>query len=164
MITIGVISDTHIPSLSQGIAKEVLTAFERADCIIHAGDVVDMSVIEELARIAPVHAVAGNMDNPALKSQLPLKKVIEIAGVRIGITHGAGSPFGIKKRILNSFKDDNVKCIIYGHTHKSEKEIIDGILLFNPGSACDNFFNRHRSFGMLFITEDKNIEAEIFTF
>jgi len=163
LVTIGVISDTHIPARSDDIASEILSAFEKVDCIIHAGDIVEMRVIEELQQIAPVHAVAGNMDSDEIKSVLPGKMVIEIAGVRIGITHGAGSPIGIKKRILRLFKNDNVDCVVYGHTHTAEKNIINGVLMFNPGSAADKVYMSRQSFGMLFITEEKNIEAEIFT-
>jgi putative phosphoesterase len=69
--TIGLISDTHIPSRAKGIPKEVFTTFAAVDFIIHAGDLVQLSVIDELEQIAPVLAVSGNMDGPEVSGILP---------------------------------------------------------------------------------------------
>lgn len=164
MITIGVVSDTHIPARSSRLPEELLYGLEKVDMIIHCGDLIEMSVVEELEKIAPVHAVFGNMDGPDVRRLLPEKKVIEVSGKRIGITHGAGAPFGIKKRVVSAFRDDNVHCITFGHTHHAEKDKDGDILLFNPGSSTDTLFARAQSFGLLFIDDTAEISAEIITF
>lgn len=162
MITIGVLSDTHIPKQSASVPMEILYGFERADCIIHAGDITDKSVITQLEKIAPVYAVCGNMDG-ALRHILPERRVVEIGGKRIGVTHGGGSPINIKKRIYKMFKNDSVDCIVFGHTHYAEKKFFKNLLFFNPGSATDKRFAPQCSFGFLFIDDNRDIEAEIIT-
>ena len=163
MISIGVLSDTHIPARSDCIPHEVLSAFENVDAIIHAGDITCVNVIETLQKVAPLHAVQGNMDEPAIKEQLPVKKVLKIGGKRIGITHGAGSPFNIKKRVIKSFENDGVDCIVFGHTHKAEKFYKNNILILNPGSVTDKIFSKTQSFAMIFINDDSTINAELIT-
>lgn len=59
---IGLISDTHVPARAREIPKEVFVVFENVDFIVHAGDLVDLSVIDELEQLAPVLAVHGNME------------------------------------------------------------------------------------------------------
>lgn len=164
MKTIGIISDTHIPARVQSVPKELLYAFEDVDCIIHAGDITSMDVIDQLGKIAPVHAVCGNMDDADVQRNLPAKKVIEIDGKRIGITHGAGSPFNIKRRVVRMFADDSVDCIVFGHTHKAEQEKCGDILLLNPGSPTDKMFSKTQSFALLTVGDDGTLSAEIITF
>lgn len=65
--TLGLISDTHVPVRAREIPKEVFKIFDKVDCIVHAGDLVDLSVIDELERLAPVLAVCGNMDGPEIR-------------------------------------------------------------------------------------------------
>ena len=161
MITIGVLSDTHIPSRSDSVPHEVLSAFENVDAIIHAGDITTMNVIDTLSKIAPLHAVQGNMDEPEIKHKLPIKRIVEIGGKRIGVTHGAGSPFNIHKRVIKSFADDHVDCIVFGHTHKAEKFYKNNMLILNPGSVTDKIFSKTQSFAMIFINDDSSINAEI---
>jgi len=163
MISIGVLSDTHIPARSDSIPHEVLCAFDNVDAIIHAGDITTMNVVDTLTKIAPLHAVQGNMDEPGIKEKLPLKKVVEIGGKKIGVTHGAGSPFNIKKRVLKSFENNRVDCIVFGHTHKAEKFYKNNILVLNPGSVTDKVFSKTQSFAMIFINDDSTINAEIIT-
>ena len=161
MIRIGVISDTHIPDRALELPSEILYGLEGVDCIIHAGDCTQWNVIEQLRSIAPVHAVQGNMDDYIIKQQLPLKKVVEFGTVRIGITHGHGGGFGnIKKKIAHRFKDDNVDCIVFGHTHQAEKTMVNDILFFNPGSAVDD---RSKSIG-IFTFDDNSFEADLISF
>jgi len=76
---IGVISDTHIPVNSDSIPKKVLEAFKGVDMVIHAGDLVDLSVIDTLkGACKEVIAVAGNMDSQKVKTKLPEKEIIKV--------------------------------------------------------------------------------------
>ncbi|MBS4007525.1 MAG: metallophosphoesterase [Clostridium sp.] len=158
---IGVISDTHIPARSRKLPLELFTLFAGVDLILHAGDVVEDYVLIELATIAPVEAVAGNMDSRLLHSRLGRKKILELAGYRVGLTHGDGDTDKQKtpQRALQLFKQDSVDCIIFGHSHQPYHETIDGILLFNPGSPTDRRWEPRHSCGLL--TLGKTITAQL---
>ncbi len=164
MKTIAVISDTHIPSRMDRLPSELLHALTEVDCIIHAGDIVQMQVIDQLQKIAPVYAVCGNMDAGELRHILPQKYILEIEGKKIGITHGAGDPFTIKKRILKLFADTPVDCIVFGHTHHAEIETRNNILLVNPGSPTDRVFAKRQSFALITIDDAGNLTADIINF
>ncbi|MBT9167805.1 MAG: putative metallophosphoesterase [Syntrophomonadaceae bacterium] len=158
---IGVVSDTHIPARSRHLPLELFTQFDGVDLILHAGDVVEEYVLNELAAIAPVEAVAGNMDSRALHNRLGRKKILELAGYRIGLTHGDGGTDKQKtpQRALQSFEQDSVDCIIFGHSHQPYHETIHGILLFNPGSPTDRRREPRHSCGLLIV--GKTITAQL---
>lgn len=163
-ITIGVVSDTHIPSRGKAIPDIVLKAFEGVDMIIHAGDLTKDYVIYELEEIAPVHAVAGNNDDYFMQSKLGKKKILDIGGVKIGITHGdmgyAGNAF---KNAINLFKNDCVDCVVFGHSHAPHNEQIEGVLFFNPGSPTDKRRQPQYSYGIIKI-KDKSVSGQIIYF
>ncbi|MFW0860541.1 MAG: metallophosphoesterase family protein [Dethiobacter sp.] len=158
---IGVVSDTHIPARSRQLPLELFIQFDGVDLILHAGDVVEEYVLNELSAIAPVEAVAGNMDSRALHSRLGRKKILELAGYRIGLTHGDGGTDKQKtpQRALQSFEQDSVDCIIFGHSHQPYHETIHGILLFNPGSPTDRRREPRYSCGLLIV--EKTITAQL---
>ncbi len=153
---IGVLSDTHIPQMAKKISEKVIELFSDVDLILHAGDIVDKTVIEELESIAKVEVVKGNMDEP--DNPYPLKKVLNVEEVKIGLIHGYGSPFGLRDRIRKEFYELDV--IVYGHSHKSYNKIENGILFFNPGTPTDKIFALHNSVGILEIN-GSNAEGQI---
>ncbi|PLX67173.1 MAG: metallophosphoesterase [Denitrovibrio sp.] len=155
-----IISDTHTDSITK-LPMTLRDAADKADGIIHAGDIVGYKVIHDLLKINPnVYAVKGNMD-PALGNEyLPRKRVLEMEGVRIGVAHGEGSHHGIENRLLYSFADDNVDIIIYGHTHSPFWGVIDGIHFLNPGSHTNKRDEPRHSYAVLTI-EDGKFDAEI---
>ncbi len=148
---IGVVSDTHIPESVPDLPAELMHGFEGVDIILHAGDILDCAVLDELAAIAPVRAVRGNMDNFPRSYELPEKLVVEAEKFRIGLIHGHGAPNGLERRIAKEF--DDVHCIVFGHTHRPFNEVIDGVLLFNPGTPTDRRFAPYRSFGILDVAD-----------
>jgi uncharacterized protein len=111
----------------------------RADVIVHAGDVVALSVLEELRELAPVEAVYGNMDEPALRESLPEQRVVEVAGARIGVVHIPGPAAGREARLLARFPDCD--AIVYGHTHIPQVARVgpgsDAVWILNPGSPTE---------------------------
>ena len=155
-VKIGVISDTHLSGYDAGLARIAAHHFRDADLILHAGDLVDLRVLDIFAGIE-VKAVRGNMDNIQVKDKLPEQLVFEIKGFKIGLIHGWGSPLGIEEKLLA--KLGNVNCVVYGHTHKPSNYKEEGILFFNPGSAVDKRFADTRTIGILEI--DKEIEGRI---
>jgi putative phosphoesterase len=130
---VGVISDTHIPTRAQALPKGLFSAFEKADFILHAGDLVELSVIDELEQIAPVLAVRGNMDIGPIRELLPEVNVLKLFNWRIGLVHDPGSvtELGWLKEIANKNRFD---ALIYGHTHMANVTWDGKILFINPGS------------------------------
>lgn len=157
---IGVISDTHIPVNASAIPQKVLEAFKDADMVIHAGDLVDLSVIDILKGVCKnVLAVYGNMDSQKVKAKLPEKEIIKINHYKIGVMHGSGHPNALIELSGKIFSDDNVDVIIFGHSHAAVNEKRNGILYFNPGSPTDKVFTKYNSYGILEIND--KIEAKI---
>ncbi|MGQ9476273.1 MAG: metallophosphoesterase family protein [Actinomycetota bacterium] len=145
------ISDTHIPKVGEELPPVLLEALWGADLILHAGDLVDISVLEKLQELGPVAAVAGNMDYPSVRSVLPEMRVVEVEGKRIGITHGEGPPLGIERRVLSRFR--GVDVVVYGHTHSAHLEERKGVMLVNPGTPNDRRFSRRLSYAVLEVDE-----------
>lgn len=157
---IGVISDTHIPERANEIPQKILDDFKNVDMVIHAGDLVDLSVLEKLKSVCSnIKAVWGNMDPEEVRRKIPEKEILQIGKHRIGIMHGYGAPNNLIQSMGSIFKDDKVDMIIFGHAHYSVNEKIGGILFFNPGSATDKVFAPYNSYGIIEIND--KIEAKI---
>jgi putative phosphoesterase len=136
IMKIGVISDTHARHYSQ-LPQNLLKALEKVDLIVHAGDIVTMDVIRGLETVAPVKGVCGNMDLPEVRLAFPEKLLIELGGRKIGVMHGSGGPAGLENLVTQAF--DGVDIIIFGHSHIAVNKVLDGINLFNPGSAGNSY-------------------------
>jgi putative phosphoesterase len=147
-VIIGVISDTH------GLLRtEALDALQGSNYIIHAGDVGDPQILDQLAAIAPVTAVRGNVDHGAWAQKIPATDVLEIGEVSIYVLH----------RLQDlDLKPEAAKfaAVIYGHSHVPEQEMKNGVLYFNPGSAGPRRFKLPVSVGRLHLINGK-LESEI---
>ena len=157
---IGIISDTHIPVTAMEIPARIREIFDGVDLILHAGDLIEWRVVEQLGEIARVEAVRGNMDIPETAARLPLKKVLELHAVRIGLIHGRGKPSDIRAYVRREFIDDNVSVIVYGHSHSPCNFREEGILFFNPGSPTDQVYAAVNSVGILEI-DNGEVRGEI---
>jgi len=134
--TVGLISDTHIPVRAKSIPREVFKIFENVDYIIHAGDLVQLSVIDEMEQLAPVLAVSGNMDGPEIRGRLPRINSLKVFDWKIGVTHDPRGLFGVgKMREIAKKNDFNV--LVYGHTHNSNVKWDEDTLFINPGSPTN---------------------------
>ncbi|MGD9015707.1 MAG: metallophosphoesterase family protein [Candidatus Omnitrophota bacterium] len=152
---IGVISDTHIPNRAKAIPSEVLDALKGVDMILHAGDLVDLSILDVLKSVCPdVKAVWGNMDPLKTRKGLPEKQIITIGKYRFGLTHGKGSPAFLIDTITDIFKNDKVDVIVFGHSHSPINEKRGKILYFNPGSITDTVFSPFNSYGIIEINDE----------
>ena len=152
---IGVISDTHIPSVADRLPERVFAEFRGVDMILHAGDIVTPSVLEALAKLSRVIAVCGNMDRLDVCAELPPKTIVEADGFRIGLTHGYGPPDDLLDYVRKQFDGDKVDAIVFGHSHHPMNETRDGILYFNPGTPTDRRFSHDLSIGILDIDGSK---------
>lgn len=159
---IGVLSDTHIPYSTKNLPEKVLEILHGTDAILHCGDFQALTVVETLSSITEFYGVYGNMDPAEIRRLLPEKRVINLAGAKLGLIHGSGPPAGIEDRVMHSFYDEEVDIIVFGHSHSPmNKTTKEGILLFNPGSPTDKRFAESNSMGILTIGE--KITAEIIT-
>ena len=131
--TIGIISDTHVPDRAKKIPEKVFKVFENVDFIVHAGDLVQLSVIDELEQLAPVLVVAGNMDGPEIRGKLPKMESFKILDRKIGVTHNPRALFGMGK-MREIAKTNGFDVLVYGHTHSSSLKWERGVLFINPGS------------------------------
>lgn len=137
MTRIALISDTH------GLLRPEAEAFVRgADHIIHAGDIGDAAILEQLQAIAPVTAVRGNNDKGEWAEAIAETELVDIAGVLLYVLHD-----------LNELAIDpaavGVKAVIAGHSHKPSVAARDGVLYVNPGSAGPRRFRLPISVGEL---------------
>jgi len=152
--TIGLISDTHVPKRAMCVPKRVFEVFENVDFIIHAGDLVELSVVEELEQLAPVLAVHGNMDALEVSSAFPVLNSLKVFDWKIGVMHDPAN-------IVEVAKKNGFKVFVYGHTHSPRIKWEEDILCINPGSPTDpaSFLNKP-SVGLLKVTK-KSVTPEI---
>ena len=145
---IGVISDTH------GLLRpEAVAALLGSDYIIHAGDVGDPQILDQLVAIAPLTAVRGNVDHGTWAHKIPATNVLEVDEVSIYVLHSL-EELDLKPEAAK------FAAVIYGHSHVPKQELKNGVLYFNPGSAGPRRFRLPVSVGRLTI-EDGKIEAKI---
>ncbi len=154
---IGVLSDTHVPVIMKALPPVIFDIFRGVDLILHAGDIVELSVLDELRAIAPVQAVAGNMDDTEVSLRLPAKKIIPVGRYTIGLTHGKYRIDVQREMIRKEF--DKVDVIVYGHSHGAFWGKVGDVYFLNPGSPTDKRYAAFNSVALL--TIDDSINAEI---
>jgi uncharacterized protein len=148
---VGVISDTHCPEFIDQLPDNVFKVLQGVQLIVHAGDITGASTLEQLERIAPVHAVRGDHDREL--SSLPRSREITVEGRKIVVVHGDRSRLieepntflwtislghfhphaGLPRSLHRRFPDADV--VVYGHTHRSHVQRFDRSLFFNPGGV-----------------------------
>jgi putative phosphoesterase len=154
---IGVLSDTHIPTGTLSLPAQVFELFAGVDLILHAGDIVQLAVLEELRAIAPVEAVSGNMDDAEVQARLPHKKILTLGRFRAGLIHGKYKIDVQRQMIRQEFEE--VDLIVYGHSHTPFWGREQGVWFLNPGSPTDT---RHAPFNSVAILEvGDELRAEI---
>ena len=133
---VGLISDTHIPTRAKKIPLKVFNLLENVDFIIHAGDLVELKVIDKLEQLAPVLAVHGNMDKKDIPKVLPRINKLKLLDWNIGVTHDPGSLFN-RTKMQKIVEEQNFDALIYGHTHHPNIKWIGKKLYINPGSPTN---------------------------
>ena len=148
MTEIVVLADTHIRRNSaRRLPPGVYAALERADLVLHAGDVVTGDVLDELATFAPTLAVLGNNDGE-LAGRLPAERSLTVEGLRIAMVHDSGPRQGREARLRRRFPTADV--VVFGHSHiPVDAPGLDGQWLFNPGSPTERRRQLHHTFGRL---------------
>jgi hypothetical protein len=134
VVTVAVIADTHMPRGNRRLPLERLQA---ADAILHAGDLMEREVLEELQGLGPpVHAVRGNVDSSWLQARLPLQLTVTFEGVDVAMLHDAGPARGRLERMRRRFPE--AQAVVFGHSHIPLHERDEsGFQIFNPGSPTE---------------------------
>lgn len=133
---VAIISDTHLPRGERALPDECIRLLRSADLVLHCGDFVSVATLEDLRRYGPpVEGVHGNMDEPALKEALPRERIVEVEGMRIGMTHVPGPNAGREGRLAARFPDCD--AVVYGHTHVPQVERLQHLWILNPGSPTE---------------------------
>lgn len=132
-----IIADTHVPQRARELPAELWDAVEAADVVIHAGDWVDVAVLDEIEeRSRRLVGVYGNNDGPDLRGRLPEVASVNIAGVRMAVIHETGPAQGREERCAAQFPDQDV--LVFGHSHIPWDTTTEtGLRLVNPGSPTD---------------------------
>lgn len=146
---IGVISDTH------GLLRpEVLPLLAGSEHILHLGDVGDATILDKLAKLAPVTAIRGNVDTHGACARLPATEVVTLAGKDFYMLHS----------LADLDLDPSVAgfaAVLYGHSHKPEVRKKRGVLYMNPGSCGPRRFSLPISCGQILVQEEGQLEVEI---
>lgn len=130
------IADTHVPKRARSLPEAVRRAASGVDLVVHAGDWVTASVLDDLAALAPVLGVWGNNDGADLRDRLPEVARAEIDGVRVAVIHETGPAAGREKRMDAAFPDADL--LVFGHSHIPwDTTTPAGLRLLNPGSPTD---------------------------
>ncbi|MEO7093967.1 MAG: metallophosphoesterase family protein [Polyangiales bacterium] len=146
-----VVADTH--SQPHARTAEHIAALA-PDAILHAGDIGDLSVLDDLRAIAPLHAVRGNIDTRA--HELPDVLSLELEGggraLRMLMTHIAVYGPKIRADVAKLARADKAQLIVCGHSHVPFIGVDKGLTVFNPGSIGPRRFHLPIVFGTITIT------------
>ncbi|MCW2581427.1 MAG: ysnB, partial [Klenkia sp.] len=132
-VQLTVLADTHLPRRARDLPAPVWAAVEAADVVLHAGDWVDVALLDELeARSRRLVGVFGNNDHGELRTRLPEVARVELGGVRFAVVHETGDSGGRERRCSARYPD--VDVLVFGHSHIPwDTTTSSGLRLLNPG-------------------------------
>ncbi len=159
-VQLAIISDTHMPRRGRALPRECVERLRAADVILHAGDLMEASVLADLEALGPpVHAVRGNVDSVELQARLPLTRIVHAAGARIAMVHDAGPADGRLDRLKRRFPD--TQAVVFGHSHLPLIELDEaGFAIVNPGSPTERRRAPRHTMGVA-TAEDGRIAFEL---
>lgn len=133
-----ILADTHVPRRARDLPPALWAAVESADVVVHAGDWVDVSLLDEMcSRTARLIGVVGNNDGPPLRARLPEVARAELDGLRVTVVHETGQRDGRERRMDAAYGDTS-DVVIFGHSHIPwDSRTPGGLRLLNPGSPTD---------------------------
>lgn len=147
-----VVSDTHVPARARTLPAAVLHAADAADLIVHAGDWVTASVLDELETHGDVLGVWGNNDGADLRARLPEIASRDIEGLRVAVVHETGAAKGREARMDAAFPASDL--LIFGHSHIPWDTVTArGMRLLNPGSPTDRRRQPHRTYATALVED-----------
>ena len=130
-------ADTHVPKRARDLPDALWRAVDGADVVLHAGDWVDVGLLDALeARAQRLVGVWGNNDHGVLRERLPEVARVEIEGIRLGVVHETGAAKGREARCSAQYPELDV--LVFGHSHIPwDTTAPNGLRLLNPGSPTD---------------------------
>jgi hypothetical protein len=144
---IAIIADTHMPRGARRLPEACVERLRSADLIIHAGDLMELSVLRELQTYGPVVAVHGNVDDAEVRMALPALAVVPAAGHHIYVIHDAGPSRRRLERLRSRFPEAD--AVVFGHSHIPwHARASDGFQIFNPGSPTERRRSPHHTMGL----------------
>lgn len=130
------LADTHVPKRARALPADVRRMASGVDLIVHAGDWVEATVLDDLSALGPVLGVWGNNDGDDLRARLPEVARADIDGVRVAVVHETGAATGREKRMDAAFTETDL--LVFGHSHIPWDSVTPaGLRLLNPGSPTD---------------------------
>jgi hypothetical protein len=156
-----VTADTHIPEWYDSLPSRLLLDAKQSDLILLAGDIVSAEVIDTLESCAPVEAVYGNFCQDELKKRLPTKRILELDGWKVGLTHGhLGTGRNSDEKSLSLF-EESLDLVVHGHTHHYHTSKIGDTLIVEPGSPLDTRFTSTRSYALMRLDDEISVDFVI---
>jgi putative phosphoesterase len=153
-VLVAVIADTHLPKGARRLPELCSKWIAMADALIHAGDIATVGVLREFEAMCPeVHAIHGNVDEPALRRLLPATRQLELGGRRIALVHDAGPARGRLDRMKARFP--GAEAVVFGHSHVPLHERSKGFQIFNPGSPTERRRAPRRAIGLLRVSRSR---------
>jgi putative phosphoesterase len=149
-------ADTHVPRRARALPQALIPYLERANLVLHAGDLMDPALLGVLEEFAAVRAVRGNLDPPSL--HLPETLEFDFGGVGVAMIHDSGPRRGRRRRLRRRFPEARV--VVFGHSHIPLLEDESGLLILNPGSPTDRRRQPRHTFALL-RAEEGEVRAEI---
>jgi putative phosphoesterase len=133
-----ILADTHVPKRARDLPAQVWDAVAAADVVVHAGDWVDVALLDELERRSRrLVGVYGNNDGPALRGRLPEVARADVGGVRLAVVHETGGAAGRERR-CEALYGGSADVLVFGHSHIPwDTTTPGGLRLLNPGSPTD---------------------------
>ena len=170
-LRIGLISDTHIPEARDELWPQVFDVFQGVDLILHAGDIHELVVLDQLGDIAPLWAARGNGEDGSggrpIQPDHPLLReswLLDFGGLKVGLTHDVPIPeypphLTLERSLRRYFGTTDLDVLIYGDTHVEAIDTIGKTLCVNPGSPTYPH-NLNTSLGTLGFLEISGGKAE----
>jgi putative phosphoesterase len=144
---IAIIADTHMPRGARRLPEGCVERLRSAELIIHAGDLMELSVLRELESYGPVVAVSGNVDDAEVRMALPGLAVVAAGEQRIYVIHDAGPSPRRLERLRSRFPEAD--AVVFGHSHiPLHARAPDGFQIFNPGSPTERRRSPHHTMGV----------------
>lgn len=157
MTRIGLLSDTH-----SYLDPQIFTHFNECDEVWHAGDVGDLTVLNNLAAFKPLRVVCGNIDRES--SDLPSHQRFTLEGLTIWMTHIGGTPPKYNPIVRPNLQLNPPDLFICGHSHilKVVRDAaMNNLLFINPGAAGKTGFHLIRTCLRFSIHEGKVLNMQV---
>jgi uncharacterized protein len=131
------LADTHVPRRARDLPAQVWDAVDAADVVVHAGDWVDVELLDAIEQRADrLVGVYGNNDGADLRARLSEVASVDLGGVRLAVVHETGGREGRERRCAQRFPEADV--LVFGHSHIPwDTTATGGLRLLNPGSPTD---------------------------